>query len=150
MTTRIRILTALLLAAGTCGPVTAGPPTAPLPRRGVVFLIGGVGGFDFFELSARYALPRAGVIHEIREVEWRHGFGQVLRDLQDIRHLLRKAEELAAAVRRVNAEAPGAPVFLVAKSGGTGLALAAAEQLPPASLERIILLSSAVSPGYDL
>jgi hypothetical protein len=38
----------------------------------------------------------------------------------------------------------------VGKSGGAGLVLGAAAQLPEGALQRIILLSPAVSPDYDL
>ncbi len=122
--------------------------TGPIP--GVVFVVGGVGGFDFVGSSAQKALPRAGVRHEIREFVWTHGWGQILKDLQDTRHLLRKADQLAAEVLLVRATRPEQPVFLVGKSGGTALVLAAAERLPPQTVERIILLSPAVSPAFDL
>jgi hypothetical protein len=95
-------------------------------------------------------LPRAGVPHEIREFSWTHGKGRLLRDLQDTQHCLRKADELAEEVRKIKAQDRDRPVYLVGKSGGTGIILAAAEQLPPQTLERIILLSPAVAPGYDL
>jgi pimeloyl-ACP methyl ester carboxylesterase len=122
-----------------------------LPRkRGVVFVVGGVGGFDVVGAAAQWALPRAGVTHEIRDYIWTHGWGRLFQDLQDVRYLLDKADDLAAQVRRVKEEDPDRPVYLVGKSGGAGLALAAAERLPPATLERIILLSAAVSPTYDL
>ena len=78
------------------------------------------------------------------------GWGQMFRDLQDTRHVLNKAEELAGEIRRIKAIDPDRPVYLVGKSGGTGLALATAELLPPQTLERVILLSAAVSPTYDL
>jgi hypothetical protein len=110
----------------------------------------GIGGIDFVALSSQWALPRAGVRHEIREFSWTHGKGRLLRDLQDTQHCLRKAEELATQVRHLKAEDPDRPVYLVGKSGGAGLVLAAADQLPPQTLERIILLSPAVSPTYDL
>lgn len=129
------------------------PPegAAPSPRSpGVVFVVGGVGGIDPLGWSARRELPRVGVPHEIRDFSWSHGRGRFLQDLQDHEHLLRKAAELAEQVERVKAAAPERRVYLLAKSGGTGLALAAAERLPPQTLERIILLSSAVSPIYDL
>jgi hypothetical protein len=74
----------------------------------------------------------------------------MFKDLQDTRHLLRKAEELALQVRRLKDDDPVRPVYLVGKSGGTGLVLAAAELLPPQTLERIVLLSAAVSPTFDL
>jgi hypothetical protein len=105
---------------------------------------------DFSGLAAQWALPRAGIRHEIREFLWTHGKGHPFKDLQDTRHCLKKAEELAAEVLRLKATNPDRPIFLIGKSGGTGLVLAAAEQLPPATIERIILLSAAVSTTYDL
>ena len=119
-------------------------------KPGVVFIAEGVGGFDVSAAAARWAWPRAGVPHEVRQFEWSHGWGHVFKDLQDAAHLAQKARELAAEVRRVKADDPERPVYLVGKSGGSGLVLLAAEQLPPRTLERIILLSSAVSPAYDL
>jgi pimeloyl-ACP methyl ester carboxylesterase len=120
------------------------------PGPGVVFVVDGVGGFELLGSSAQKALPRGGVRHEIREFVWTHGWGQIFKDLQDTPHLLRKAEELAAEVRLVKAQQPERPVYLLAKSGGTALVLAAAEQLPPQTVERIIVLSAAVSRAYDL
>jgi hypothetical protein len=93
---------------------------------------------------------KAGVRHDVREFVWTHGWGHFIKDLQDSQHLHRKAEELAERLRRLKAENPDRPLFLLAKSGGSGLALRAAEMLPANTLERIILLSAAVSPSYDL
>jgi pimeloyl-ACP methyl ester carboxylesterase len=133
----------------TKSPAPAKPPVVS-QKAGIVFVVEGVGGFDVFGTSARWALPRAGVRHEIRDFVWTHGWGHVLKDLQDAQHMVRKAGDLAQEIRAVKALAPERPVYVVAKSGGTGVALVAAEQLPPGTLERMILLSSAVSPTYDL
>ena len=131
--------------------LTPFPATAPEPPGvGVVFVIGGVGGLDPLFPSAAWALPKAGVSHEIRDFRWTYGTGAVLRDLQDARRLHDKAAELAALVCEYRAAHPDRPVYLLGHSGGAGLALAAAEMLPPATLERVVLLSAAVSPGYDL
>jgi hypothetical protein len=142
------------LAAGTAallgGAVAAQEQRPESGKRGVVFVVGGIGGFDILGKSAQLALPRAGVPHEIRDFVWTHGWGRLFKDLQDTRHLLAKAEVLAEQIKRIKADDPDRPVYLVGKSGGTGLVLAAAEQLPPRTLERIILLSAAVSPTYDL
>jgi pimeloyl-ACP methyl ester carboxylesterase len=118
--------------------------------RGIVIVIGGVGGLDLLSNNAHVVLPKAGVKHEIREFCWTHGKGKPFKDLQDSANLKAKAEELAEFIRRVKAENPGRIIILLAKSGGTGVALAAAELLPANMLERIILLSAAVSPTYDL
>ncbi len=114
-----------------------------------MILVGGVGGWDVLGASAKFAFPRAGLDFEIHDFVWSHGWGQWLKDLQDARHLHKKATELAGLIREAAAE-PERPIHVIAKSGGAGLALAAAEMLPPNTLSRLILLSAAVSPEYDL
>jgi pimeloyl-ACP methyl ester carboxylesterase len=138
-------LPALLL----CAALAAGPP-APDTRPGVVFVVGGIGGMDPLNLWAPLTLPLAGVPHELRNFPWTHGKCRPLRDLQDPRHIQEKGGELAAAVRAVKAADPGRPVYLVGHSAGAAVALAAAGQLPPGTLERVVLLAAAVSPDYDL
>lgn len=152
MPTRSGWVAALVLtiqASAHAAPPGHSPPEAG-PHQGVVFVVGGVGGFDLLASSARAALPKAGVTHEIRDFVWTHGKGKFFKDLQDVRYLLHKADELASAVRDVKAEDPCRPVYLVGKSGGAGLVLLAAALLPPGTLERVVLLSAAVAPEYDL
>jgi hypothetical protein len=122
----------------------------PGSGTGIVFVVGGVGGLDPLGISAQWMLPRAGVHHEVREWIWTHGAGHFIKDLQDEPYLLRKASELSNEILEIKRESPDRPIFLLARSGGTGLVLAAAERLPLATLERIILLSAAVSPNRDL
>ncbi len=117
---------------------------------GVVYIVGGIGGLDPLGLSAKWALPRAGVQHEIREFEWTHGKCRPLRDLQDSRYFEERATELAALVRAQRSQEPDRPIFLVGHSAGAGLVLRATELLSAGSVQRIILLSPAVSPHYDL
>lgn len=139
---------AVLLAALLAGPARAVDP--PVLSPGVVFVVGGVGGFDHVGKAALKALPEAGVRHEIHDFIWTHGWGHMLKDLQDTEHMTRKAAELASKVRRYRNLYPDRPIFLIGKSGGAGLVLRAAEMLPPDTLDRIILLSAAVAPTYDL
>src|SRR5947209_9419707 len=72
--------------------------TVPEPQPGTVILGPGVGGFDPLNTSAHWALPRAGVRHELRDFLWTHGRGHFLKDLQDRPYCLQKANELAAEV----------------------------------------------------
>ena len=148
MTTPSRIAL-VLFAALLPAAVRADGPAAE-GRPGVVFVVGGVGGVDPLQTWAQVALPLAGVPHEIRVFEWTHGKFHMLRDLQDTRYLQEKAAELADQVRAVKAEDPSRPVFLIGHSAGAALVLETAAQLPTASIDRIILLSAAVSPAYDL
>lgn len=123
------------------------PPEGP---RGVLFVAGGVGGWEVLETVTQKTLDKKGIPLEVRPFYWSHGKGRTFRDLKDTAHLLRKAADLAMEVRQVREAEPDRPVYLMGKSGGAGLVLAAAEMLPPASLERILLLSPAVAPTYDL
>jgi hypothetical protein len=149
---QLRLTITFLVLACAC---TTAKAQEPVPRRaqgrgGVVYLVGGIGGFDSMGYCARAVLPAAGIHHELRDFIWTHGKGSFLKDLQDTRHLMRKADELAAQIKEQHARQPERPIFLVAKSGGTGLALLAAEQLSAGTLERMVLISAAVTPDYDL
>jgi pimeloyl-ACP methyl ester carboxylesterase len=128
----------------------AAPARANPDVPGVVFVVGGIGGLDPVQASAPAALSWAGLPHEVRVFEWTHGKCRLLRDLRDTRHLLAQGARLAGEVRAVKAADPARPVYLLGHSAGAGVVLAAAEHLPPGTLERIVLLSAAVSPGFDL
>jgi pimeloyl-ACP methyl ester carboxylesterase len=141
---------ALVLAALGTARAQGGVDDSPPAHRGLVMVVGGVGGFDFLGSAAKSVLPRSGLDLEVQEFTWTHGTGQVLRDLQDYRYTQLKTQELAEEVRSFRQAHAGRPVYLVGKSGGAGLVLGAAEQLPEGALERIILLSPAVSRDYDL
>jgi hypothetical protein len=148
------LTTVLILLAVHARGALVWPQASERPSRaarpGIVFIVDGIGGFDVLRLSAQLTLPLVGVHHELRDFVWTHGKGQLLKDLQDTRYLVGKANELAALIRWARVENPERPIYLMARSAGTGLALRAAEQLPPGTLERIILLSAAISPTYDL
>src|SRR5262245_26053712 len=120
------------------------------PKAGVVFVVGGIGGLDSVGRASVHVFPQMGLPHDVRDFVWQHGKCHFLKDLQDTAYLVEKAAELAAEVRRVKAADPERPVYLIGKSAGAGIVLFAAEQLPPATLERMILLSAAVSATFDL
>ncbi len=152
MTTRpmvVPVWLTLLIALCATPQYARAEPGSPA-KPGVVFVVEGAGGFDWLPAGADWAFARAKVPHEIRTFEWTHGRGKVIKDLKDTPHLLAKAYELAEEIRFLKAQDPERPVYLVGKSTGCFIVLSAAGQLPPASLERIILLSAAVSPAYDL
>ncbi len=140
----VALLSTILLHLPSALP--AGEPAA----AGIVFVVGGVGGLDPIQACAPWTLPKAGVPHRIEVFPWTHGKCRLLRDLRDTPYLLAQAERLAEAVRQAQAREPSRPIYLLGHSAGAGVILAAAEKLPPASLERILLLSAAVSSTYDL
>jgi hypothetical protein len=143
---RASCLVALLLVVLPAFSARASADEAP----GVVFVVGGIGGMDPLNKWAHYALPRGGVPHELFDYQWTHGRGHFLRDLQDLRHIAAKGAELAEVVRELKEADPGRPIYLVGHSAGAAIVLAAAERLPPVTVERVVLLSAAVSPTFDL
>jgi len=86
----------------------------------------------------------------VRVVSWGHGFGHWHADLTNAANRDLRAREIADAVVAYRDEHAGAPVFLVGKSGGTGLVVKALEHLPDDAVEVAVLLSPALSPAYDL
>jgi hypothetical protein len=126
----------------------AHPGTNIVP--GLVIIVDGIGGIDLLGKGAPAAIRQAGLPHEVHHFNWTHGTGKFLKDLQDTQHILKKSDELAAFIKNYRARNPNRPIYIVAKSGGTGLVLFALQSLPPNTVERVILLSAAVSPGFDL
>jgi alpha-beta hydrolase superfamily lysophospholipase len=115
-----------------------------------VLVADGVGGLDLCGTALRYVLGAEGLPYAIRVFPWGHGFGRWLADLTDVSNRDLKAAMLADAVRRFRTWRLEDPVFLVGKSGGCGVIVKALEELGPASVERAIFLSPALSPQYDL
>ncbi len=123
------------------------PPTG---GSGIVYFVDGAGGFEassriFRESAAAEKMPL-----EVRPFRWTHGFCRVLADETHAAHMQRVGRQLADLVLQCRHESPGRPVFLVGHSAGCGVVLTAAEDLPPATVERIVLLAPAVSVEHDL
>jgi pimeloyl-ACP methyl ester carboxylesterase len=119
-------------------------------ERGVVYLLEGVGGYRVMTAVNTAALEMSGFPHEIRTFHWGHGWGRFFLDLMDPENVEARSAELAAMIKEVKRQTPNRPVYLVAHSGGNGVAVKTAEKLPPNTLRRVVLLAPAVSPEYDL
>lgn len=117
---------------------------------GLVLVADGVGGLDLCGTALRYVMGDLGVPHTVRVVSWGHGLGRWHADLTNVGNHGARAGEIAAEVLAFRARHPGGSVFLVGKSGGTGVVVKALESLPAESVEAAVLLSSALSPTYDL
>lgn len=128
------------------------PPEVPPDGEGagLVLVADGVGGLDLCGTALRYVAAAEGFPHEVRTLTWGHGFGRWHADLTNVPNHEAKAALIAAEVAVLAERRAGAPAFLVGKSGGTGLVVRALEALPADSVEVAVLLSPALSPGYDL
>jgi hypothetical protein len=122
----------------------------PPGERALVITAGGVGGFDFSGTALRYLLARESLPYAVHGFRWGHGLGHWFMDLTDVPNRDAMAARLAELIGRFRASQAGFPVFLVGKSGGSGIVVKALEQLEVGSVERVVLLAPALSPDYDL
>ncbi len=144
----LAVLLWLLSCAVPCPQARAiGPFRAP---RGIVYAIDGAGGFGVCSQTIRESAAADNLPLEVRTFDWSHGYCRVLADQIHAAHMRQQGRKLAALVLRCRQEWPGRPVYLLGHSAGCGVVLNAAENLPPHSVERIILLAPAVSVNYDL
>ncbi|MDR3636834.1 MAG: alpha/beta hydrolase [Isosphaeraceae bacterium] len=118
--------------------------------QGLVLVADGCGGLDLCAVGLRYVMGALRIPCQVRVVSWGHGFGRWYADLSDTTHLETHAAQAAHDVEEFLAGHPGAPVYLVGKSGGTAVVVKALERLPEGAVEAAVLLSSALSPSYDL
>jgi hypothetical protein len=127
-------------------------PRNDVERRGegLVLVADGIGGLDLCGTALRYVMAAEGLSRAFHMVPWGHGFGRWLADLTDVANRDRQAVLIAQTVRRFREDRPDEPVFLVAKSGGSGVIVKALEHLTEDTVERAIFLSPALSPRYDL
>jgi len=116
----------------------------------LVLLADGIGGLDLCGVSLQVMAGREGAGHRVEVIPWCHGFGRWHRDLTNTANLNAWAARLADQIQLFRADHPATPVYLVGKSGGTGVVVQALERLPVGTVQGAVLLAPALSPGYDL
>ena len=125
--------------------------TGPMERE-VIFILDGVGGFQFVPLLIRRMLQDAG--SHLGTIMYRWQFGlpvEIWTDLMWRSRNEKKAAEFAARLADFRAEHPSARIHLVAYSGGCGIAAWACERLTgPAAIETLVLACPALSCTYNL
>lgn len=120
------------------------------PGVGLVIVTDGIGGLDLCGTGLLHEVGRAGLPLTVKVLPWGHGFGRWHADLTNVENHANQAEAIASEVNSFREKSPEGPVFLVGKSGGTGLVVWALERLPEGAVEAAVSLSSALSPRYDL
>ena len=117
---------------------------------GLVLVADGVGGLDLCGTALRYVMGAEPTPMDVRLVSWGHGLGRWHSDLTNAENRDTQAGRIAEEVLAYREKSPGAPVYLVGKSGGTGVVVRALEALPDGAVDAAVLIAPAVSPGYDL
>lgn len=140
---------AVSLSAGARAGAVPSPPLAG-GERGLVLVADGAGDFSAASSAFRREIDAAGLPLAVVKFDWSHGLGRILADHTDFAGARRQGRRLAAQVVAARQASPSRDVYLVGHSDGCTVVLAAAESLPPATVERIVLLSPSVSAGYDV
>jgi pimeloyl-ACP methyl ester carboxylesterase len=123
---------------------------SPPHGASLVIVADGVGGLDLCGTVLQHEVAALQLPLEVRVRTWGHGFGRWHADLTNESNRDAQAQAIAAEVAEFRAAHRETPVFLVGKSGGTGVIVKALEQLPQRAITRAILLAPALSPTYDL
>jgi pimeloyl-ACP methyl ester carboxylesterase len=134
----------MMLPHDTASPVPPAPPTH------VVFVADGAGDYRAASTSLRETAASDGWPLDVRTFLWSHGFLRNLADHTDYAWARDRGHELAGVVLAQKQAQPNVPVSLMGHSAGCYVVLEAAAQLPPDTLERIVLLAPSVSSKYDI
>lgn len=136
-------------AMGMCEPRTFSQEEI---AEGMTFVLPGIESESVFTYGICDGLLEGGLRGAVRVFNWGLPFpGGYLANLTRVDRNKKRAADLAAAIMRYQDEFPDKPVWLVAHSGGCGVAVFAAEALPAdRKIEGIVLLAGAISPTYDL
>ncbi len=146
------ILSAAALTAAGCGQNTEYVTPERLDN-GLVVILPGIEGESSFNHDIRKGLLEAGVDRALPIHRWGNPIpvaGALLNQMNVIGNRF-AARQIAEAIVAYQDEYPGRPVHIVGHSGGGGVAVFAAEALPPGrKIDGLILLSASISSGYDL
>jgi pimeloyl-ACP methyl ester carboxylesterase len=126
------------------------PVVPPGSETALVLVADGCGGVELCELAVRQVMGERDGRCRVEPVRWGHGFGRWFADLTDVANHRAQSRVIVETVLAWRAKNPLKPVFLVGKSGGTWIVVKALEDLPAGSVEAVVLLAAAISPGYDL
>jgi hypothetical protein len=122
----------------------------PPPNRGVVFVADGAGDFRATSTALKRVLPEENIPLQVRTIRWSHGYWRVMADQIDEAHARAEGWRLAEQIRSERLAHPDEEIYLLAHCAGCSVVLAAAEMLPPQTVDKIILMAASVPTNYDL
>ncbi|PWT85882.1 MAG: hypothetical protein C5B58_02345 [Acidobacteria bacterium] len=117
---------------------------------GIVFIANGAGDYRTVTENLTQVVSEASLPLQLQTVCWSRGFRRYVLDEVDHDNHLVHGQELAVQIGDYRRAYPDRRIYLVGHSAGCAVLLAAAEMLPPDTLDRIILLSPSVCKSHDL
>ncbi|QDU21492.1 alpha/beta hydrolase [Urbifossiella limnaea] len=118
--------------------------------RPLLWVVDGAGDLRGCSNAVSQANLLAGTPVEVATFLWSHGHRRLLADQIDADHARDQGKRLAGLIRIRQAREPGRRVLIVAHSAGCAVALAAGDNLPADSVDRVVLFAPSVSVGYDI
>lgn len=114
-------------------------------------MLPGVEGGAWQLADVRAGLVKAGITDDLIAVDWGvRPFGSLI-NLTDINANRRRARKLAEEIASHARSAPGQAIQLVGFSGGGGLAMLVANELPAdVNLDQIVVIAAAIAPDFDI
>jgi hypothetical protein len=143
----------LVLILGGCATTQPVAPAATWPKPAVpayVLHLPGIAGERWIDRNMIRGLVQGGVEGETEIYDWT-GTDHGLIALTNSKRHQKEADIVAERLTAVRRENPTREIVITAHSGGTGVAVFALERLPAdVQVDRVVLIASALSPGYDL
>lgn len=138
------------LVLASCWLSTPPKPTPQELKTGLILMYPGISSAPTDLINWYTALRRAGIKQAIQVVPYGPAMDLLGNLISFEKHRTWSAEEARRIARYMDAY-PERPVTLIGYSGGGAIAVLVAEALPEGYLlDRVLLFSSGLSPGYDL
>jgi hypothetical protein len=154
MTRRISAIIFLVITSFAAFVSAASPTTAPAPQSSTshfwLLHLPGIGGEHNVDRALIHGLHDGGWPGSAEIYDWTEN-DPGINALQAKQRNMGEAKIVADQLLDEMRQNPGVEITLTSHSGGTGIAIWALEKLPPGKqIQTLVLLASALSPGYDL
>lgn len=155
---RSALLAQIALLAGLIGALGCkNKPLAP-PRAfantcapgDIVYAVDGAGAFFGMSTALRRALNAYKCPINVSTFHWSHGYARVFADQCGISHAKEQGGRLATLLIERRRRYPDGRIFVFAHCAGSAIALAAAEAVPPGTIDRLVMLAPSMSSDYDM
>lgn len=148
-----KLLLLMMLVFGVMAaalPTAVGTPPSAALRSGIIYVANGAGDFRCATPPIQRAVMEEGLPLRVETVCWSHGHYRVIADQNDRAHVLAHGRCLAAQLVELRRIHPEEAIFLIGHCAGCSVMIAAAESVPPGTVDRLVCLAPSVPSDHDL
>jgi pimeloyl-ACP methyl ester carboxylesterase len=142
--------TGVLFLVAFAAPCARAQSVAPSGAPNIAFVADGAGNYQMASRTLRATALECHAPLAVETFIWSHGYLRIVTDQVDLSYARQEGKILAETVLAYKKSHPDTKVHLLGHSAGALVVLAAAEWLPPESIQTMVLLSPSVSSSYDL